>query len=846
VNVSGTNTRRPVLIGLALLLALIGVALGGNAYVHSDDAPGAAQDLGRRLLRSQLSSAGGATRLSFTDTLHLEENHSYLAKARMAGDDHWYWAAVQAPGPRQTQTFTFTLPPLATEAYAATLRADMHGLIANPVDPDHHTRIYLNGHLVEDALWDGYVSRLSTIAMPSSYLLEGTNAISITAPADTGVGYDALAVNWFEIDYGRAYVAQDDVLAFSTDEAGTWQYRVRGFTSGDVAVYDVTDPFNVGRIISGTVEPRAGYTLRFQDAITETTAHVAVAASARLSPSDITGANPADLLTTTNGADYVVITHGDFISEVLPLADHRAAQDLRTMVVDVQDVYDVFGDGVFTPQAIHDFLDYAFHEWTPPAPRYVLLVGNGNFDYRCYWRCEPNYIPPYMIYPNANVGEVAADNRFVTVSGDDALPDMALGRLPVTSAAEAAAVVDKILAYEQNPPGGGWNERALFVADNQPDKEENAGDFWDLADEIAGAHLPAGYAAEKIYYDKYADEAVPGHPDPPRPEPPYYAGVGNAHASIVAAINEGQLLVTYIGHGAPKLWADEPLFEEEDVASLSNGDRLPVFLSLSCSTANFSVPGGAGQEQDCVDGSLLRAAGGGAVASWGCTAQGNPSAHRHLARGFFTAVFTDGVREVGWAAVEGKLELHDSTAGSHHLVDTYTLFGDPATKLHLPSDAAPADQRPQRPVGSSSGIHAKHDGSDSARGLAHGQRDRNPKDPGQVGPRYKVRVDRNGIYQLTYGDLQAAGLPVASLDPRTFQLFNAGSEMRIHVPGEADGSFDPGDLILFYGEGLDTKYTDTNAYWLAYGEVNGLRMRARDGTPPEGHAVYLPLVTRQR
>jgi hypothetical protein len=501
---------------------------------------------------------------------------------------------------------------------------------------------------------------------------------------------------------------------------------------------------------------------------------------------------------------------------------------LGTRVVDVQDIYDAFGHGVFTPQAIRDFLAYAYDNWSP-APSYVLLVGNGNFDYRCYWRCEPNYIPPYLVYPSPIVGEVAADNRFVTVSGDDFLPDMFIGRLPVSSSAEAATVVGKILAYEQNPPAGDWNQSALFVADNQPDREEDAGDFWDFADGIADGYVPGTYTPEKIYYDRFSDEEVPGHPDPPRPAPPYYAEVEDARAAILESVNQGTLLATYVGHGARIFWAKEKLFEEADVASLTNGGKLPVFLTFSCNTANFSVPSGDGREEPSLDGALLRAEGGGSVASWGSTKEGTLATHRYLAEGFFTAVFTDGVRELGPATGQGKLALSQSASDNHYLIDTYTILGDPATKLHVPAVAAQnaertGDQTPRAENGGRALIAA-------------------PDDTAQ--PRYRLPVVQEGMYQLSYDDLQVAGLPVDGLDPRRLQLFNGGSEVRIHVPGQDDGSFDPGDLIIFYGQGLDTKYSDTNVYWLTYGQAEGLRMPSRDGTPAPRHLVYLPLVARQ-
>ncbi len=101
-------------------------------------------------------------------------------------------------------------------------------------------------------------------------------------------------------------------------------------------------------------------------------------------------------------------------------------------------------------------------------------------------------------------------------------------------------------------------------------------------------------------------------------------------------------------------------------------------------------------------------------------------------------------------------------------------------------------------------------------------------------PAYKVLVNRTGVYRLTYASLQSAGLPVDMLDPRTFRLFDGGyggAEVALWVVGEDDGRFDASDEVRFYGRAVDTIYTDTNVYWLTYGEGEGLRMANRSGAP---------------
>lgn len=100
-------------------------------------------------------------------------------------------------------------------------------------------------------------------------------------------------------------------------------------------------------------------------------------------------------------------------------------------------------------------------------------------------------------------------------------------------------------------------------------------------------------------------------------------------------------------------------------------------------------------------------------------------------------------------------------------------------------------------------------------------------------PYYKIGVAADGLYRLTYGDLQSAGFPVASVDPRRIQLFHRGVEQAIYIQGESDAHFDASDYIEFYGRKNDGTldkelykpqssqphnyyniYNDTTAYFL--------------------------------
>ncbi len=110
---------------------------------------------------------------------------------------------------------------------------------------------------------------------------------------------------------------------------------------------------------------------------------------------------------------------------------------------------------------------------------------------------------------------------------------------------------------------------------------------------------------------------------------------------------------------------------------------------------------------------------------------------------------------------------------------------------------------------------------------------------------YKISLAQDGVYKVTYADLQQVGFPVGSVDPRGMQLFFRGKEQAIVVQGQQDARFDTQDYILFYGQRNDgtpnrelytpqeaqphpyyNLYSDTAAYFLTWrlDGVSGKRM----------------------
>jgi hypothetical protein len=230
-------------------------------------------------------------------------------------------------------------------------------------------------------------------------------------------------------------------------------------------------------------------------------------------------------------------------------------------------------------------------------------------------------------------------------------------------------VVDKIIHYETSPVPGDWNERYLFVADD-PDY---AGDFY--ADSDQGySQVEAPFIGQRFYYSSSGGG-----------EPYLYTNVNTLRTTFLNDFNRGASIVTFHGHSSWLQWAMEgvlryyppPYTGPDDLTSMNNQYRLPVVLEMTCFTGSFHRP-----EVATVDESLLNLSGGGAVAVWGSSGLGVSTGHVSLQAGFYEAINDQGERNLGAAILAGKMKL-DATGFHQDLLDTFTLFGDPALTMNF-------------------------------------------------------------------------------------------------------------------------------------------------------------------
>jgi hypothetical protein len=622
---------------------------------------------GRRMEEIQVDVPSPTRPDSFWSVVHFEENEDYWGN--IPGDEHvdrWFYQdSIGGRNPYLRQ-YRLNLNGVSDteDSATATLRVCLFGMADLEPHPNHHTRVSINGHPVNDALWDGQREYVAEIQFPQSYLDGGENIVTVEALLDTGTEWDWILANWFEVGYRRSFDASgEDQLEFSLAPPGGYEVRVDGFTSDAIEVFDITDPLNPKRILGLDITETNPYSVTFEDSIVSDTTYLALTdALIRTQPSGIELFQSRNLQSTINGADWIAITYGDFFDAVQPLAQHRAEQGLRVMVVTTRQIYDEFNGGIASPHAIKEFLAYAYENWERPRPRYVLLVGDGTYDYRRYYgQGFSNFVPAFLSYTRY-AGEVPDDHWYGCVRGDDSLPDLHVGRLPARTALDVGVMVNKILTYENSEKSEeGWEKRILLVADD--DEVVFRG-----MNEAVSNSLSRKYIISGKYLEEYADPS-------------------DLNRELLDEINAGALLVHYVGHGAEDFWADEEVFGAWDIDVLGNGSRYPVFVAMTCLNGYFTE---AFEGWDCLAEVLTKSLGKGSVAMFTSTGMTIPEEQAILDEGFFKALFKKGKKQIGEAISHGKLTLLANSEIGDDVVRTFMLFGDPAMEVKVQNTVSAA------------------------------------------------------------------------------------------------------------------------------------------------------------
>jgi hypothetical protein len=578
--------------------------------------------------KADVGGKPGFASSSFRFAVELKERTVYFP-ALKNGQAENFFGPVLATEPVDKIMTLSNLDP--TPPGEALLEVALQGV----TNVSHRVTILLNDTEVGELVFDGQAHDLAKVPIPQSDLLEGYNLVTLASEGDET---DVTLIDYIRITYRHTYTADNDALKFTAPGGRT--LSLKGFTNPNIRVVDITKP-EAAFETSGTTElQETGYAATFKVPGTGIRTLLAFTDNKVKKPAGIVANEPSTWHRSQPGYDFVIITYKDFLENLTPLRGLRESQGMSVSLVDVEDVYDEFNFGMRSPQALQDFLLRTTRRWER-FPRFVLLVGDASADPRNYLGFGDFELVPTKLLETAFF-ETASDDWLVDFNGDG-LPDMAIGRLPVRTAQEAATVVSKILEYEQL---SGMSE-ALLVAD-KVDPED-----FDFESASLGikALLPGDILVSEIFRGQFASD-------------------GEVRSEILDRLNHGALIANYIGHGSTEVWRGD-IFSSDDARTLTNGSALPFVMSMTCLNGLFQD-----LYTESLAESLLKAEQGGAIAVWASSGMTQPEPQTAMNGELVRLLFNGEGLTLGEAAALAKTSVADQEVRR-----TWILFGDPATKL---------------------------------------------------------------------------------------------------------------------------------------------------------------------
>jgi uncharacterized repeat protein (TIGR01451 family) len=571
---------------------------------------------------------------SYIETVSTNNQKAYSYSA--PGQDPWYDSKLLVYTTPKIWTRSVTIEGLANTSSPTSINLTLWGGTDFPQSPDHHVQVAINDRLIADEVFDGAGELSLNLTLPAGVLIEGSNLLKFTLPGDTGVAYDLQHLDQYSISYPRLFKAKEGKLVFTASGAG---YKVTQLPTSVAVVYRL-DPSGVITKLTPTVTKAAdgSYSAAFLGAASNSTYFVSSTTALQ-----VPGLNATRVKVDLNKkAEYLIISHPDFIANLQPFV--AARQEKYTVsVVDVMDLYTQYSFGVFDPDAIRQYIKFAAQNL---GTKYILLVGGDTFDYHNYTNKNSiSFIPSLYAATGPLISYAPADPLFTDFNGDS-IPDLAIGRFPVRTAAELDLIIQKTLAYERKDYG----QTAVFASD----KYDQGYSFKQISDSMV-ASLPASWAVENLSLENL--------------------DLATARTNLFAAMNQGTALVNYTGHSGPADWTFSGLFNQSDISKLTNSGRPFVVVQWGCWNTYHVYP-----NYNFLVQNFLFTGDNGAVAVLGATSLSTVDSEELLGKILTPKLATPGMT-LGQAIQDAKVQLSLTHPEMLDVLLGWSLMGDPALMI---------------------------------------------------------------------------------------------------------------------------------------------------------------------
>ncbi len=617
---------------------------------------------GLRYQESDYSVTDPYASLTFSERFHFEKDKVYSQGESMGSTDYrffnnemfqgegWYWSKMYNG---LFLTDTFSTPNLPVTPENCTLNffaypADLTYSVFN----EHRIIIYVNSNVVADVVKNDLTRFNSTVTFSSSILNSGSvNQVNIYYQV---TGYDGHTyLDYIDIKVPQTFRFRGAKVSASLAGSDTTskQFTLSGYSvAAPLFIYDVKNSKRIS-LYSASAD-----TLMFT---ANGNAKLEVYnGTITKKPFRIVQRQVPDLVSSSNGTDYLIVYNPLFESQVQQLADYRTNHDgFRVSKVKIGDIYDIFNYGMESPVAVRQFGKHVYNNWTTPRFKYLCLFGRGSFDPKknsLSTIYEKNLVPVFgypttdSYFANYNFGAFAY------------LDQVAVGRMPVYTTTEAQAMVDNIIMYESKSPES-WMKNVLFVVGGGTVEDQQFNQSL-ITPFINNYVIPPPLSANEHKAFRIDNTTTVTY---------------NYKDSVRRDINNGDLLVNFQGHAGYQNWEDAM----QEPSTLANSGKLPFVWSMTCYTGKTADNTARIFGEKFVTMNNKGAIGFLGSTGWGFVYSGN------LFQDYLYKAFArDTLRRTGDIIKYGKSKIAYDSVGSvaRHTINCYGLMGDPAVTIALP------------------------------------------------------------------------------------------------------------------------------------------------------------------
>lgn len=526
------------------------------------------------------TSASGAA-VTFREHTVLHEESNILGES---GHSYFGHNLKEAP----EYAFSIPLPGLAKGTYSNKVWVNT-AVGARTSSDSRFTVGYPEGFKASSAVRvpatgvdNGYDRGRTAVGSNTATAYEGDHLPLTVTFSGAGTVYSAYFF-FTEVTYERALELSGPSLNFRiSNPVGSL-----GGADASVRVWDVTDPVNPVALNTAT----AGDRLVWRNPASDLREYVAFRPDGAFPEPTFEGLVVNQNLHGLSTPDLVIFTLADWAAQAETLAAHRRSQGLDVAVVTADDVYREFGSGSPDVQTFRRFLRMLYDRGPEGKLKYALFFGRGIWDYRRIsaesrqGQCAGPAFPTWQANASTNQFQtsIMTDDVFGMLDDGSYVPEyrgemqIAVGRMPVSSAAMATSAVNKLIAYDRTATGQ-WRSRMLMIADTSKDAtvfmRDAENSLKALTESTPGGALPgvgSGMLDHKVYLAAY---------------PIDNGKTTSANREVQDAMTEGVSWLGYLGHSSQTGWGDKGVMDFAYAAGMSVR-RKPIVVAATCEYAEF-------------------------------------------------------------------------------------------------------------------------------------------------------------------------------------------------------------------------------------------------------------------